>query len=288
MLKALVFGSSGLLGRALSKTLELRGWNTIPLTRADGDLLDGSFLEKIVDLHKPDYVFNCAAFTNVDGAEDNIEEAFAINEKFPENLAKILAGREKGMLFHFGTDFVFSGAVARDHLETDRTEPLNVYGASKLAGENKILEFLPERSCVIRTAWLFGFGRKNFVDTILSLAASRPTLQVVNDQTGSPTFADDLANFSERLAQGGQTGLFHGVNSGRASWFELAKKAVELAGISCEIKPISSAEWPQKANRPAFSVLDNSRLANALGYEPRNWQDALAEYVAGRQKSLRQ
>lgn len=279
MPKALLFGSNGLLGQALAKTLREKDWEIQTLSRKDGDFFNFDFLKLVIESARADYIFNAAAWTAVDNAEDNPDEAYAMNRDFPTLLSMLIARQEKGILFHYGTDFIFSGQNKQPKLEDDLPAPESVYGRSKLAGEKRVLELLPDRSCIIRTAWLFGPGRKNFVDTILKVAQERDTIKVVNDQTGSPTYAPDLAEWSEKLARVNARGVFHGVNSGFATWYELAKKAVELAGIKCDVLPIPSSEWPQKAKRPEYSVLSSEKLAKTIHEKPRAWQDALKEYI---------
>ncbi len=280
MPKALVLGgSTGLLGQALMSALGERGWRTLALGRKDGDLLDPGFMRERLLASRPDAVFNTVAWTQVDDAEDHQDEAMEINRALPDSLARIIFGMENTWLAHFSTDFVFSGEGSSPWKETDAPEPKSVYGSTKLAGEEAVREILPNRSCIIRTAWLFGPGRKNFVDTILRASRSHDSLNVVDDQFGSPTYTPDLAKWSAALAERRAVGLWHGVNSGRASWCELAAEAISLSSSSCRITPITSAEWPQKARRPAYSVLDNAKLAGFLGEKPRPWQKALREYL---------
>lgn len=287
MPKALVLGgATGLLGKSLMKALDARGWETAALGRQDGDLLDPEFIRDKLERIGPDIVFNTVAWTQVDDAEDHPEEAMSINRALPDTLARSLSASDKAFLVHFSTDFVFSGPHAAPWKETDAPKPDSVYGATKLAGEEAVFGILPSRACVIRTAWLFGPGRKNFVDTILGACKKHDALKVVDDQFGSPTYAPDLAQWSIALAEKRASGLWHGVNSGRASWCELACEAVQLVSAPCRVLPITSAEWPQKARRPAYSPLDNSKLAQFLGATPRPWQKALREYVFGEYQAL--
>lgn len=280
MPKALVLGGdTGLLGQALSRELNRREWETVSLGRRDGALLSYDFLESKIGDINPDYVFNAVAYTKVDDAEDNFDDACALNRALPDSLARILSHSEKARLVHFSTDFVFSGDRFAPWKETDTPTPASVYGATKLEGEKAVLSLLPDRSCVIRAAWLFGPGRKNFVSTILDACRDRKSLTVVDDQYGSPTFTEDLAEWSASLAEKNATGLWHGVNSGQANWCELASEAVHIANCDCRIEPIPSSAWPQKAKRPAYSVLDNSRLADFLGKKPRPWPNALRDYL---------
>lgn len=280
MPKALVLGgASGLLGKALVSVLKRAGWETESLGRLDGDLLDPGFLKERLAASAPDAVFNTVAWTQVDDAEDQPEAAMAVNRALPDSLARILSGMPGVWLGQFSTDFVFSGYHTQPFSEANTPNPVNVYGKTKRAGEEAVLQLLPERACVIRTAWLFGPGRKNFVDTILAACQKKDRLGVVDDQTGSPTYTFDLAQWSLALAEKKATGIWHAVNSGQASWCELATEAVQLLSAPCHVTPISSSEWPQKAKRPSNSSLDNSKLAAFLGKKPRCWHQALRDYL---------
>lgn len=280
MAKALVLGGvTGLLGQALARVLAERGWQVETLSRTDGNLLEMSFLEDRLAGADADAVFNAVAWTQVDDAEDHPEEALLINRTLPDALARVLKALGRGHLVHFSTDFVFSGPRQQPWREDDAPKPASVYGSTKLAGEEAVLRVLPERSCVLRTAWLFGPGRKNFVNVILEACRKRDAISVVHDQLGSPTYSLDLAQWSAELAEKSATGIWHAVNSGQASWCELACEAIALTSGPCRLEPIPSSQWPQKAQRPAYSVLDNSRLSQFLGRVPRPWPQALREYL---------
>ncbi|MBQ9406229.1 MAG: dTDP-4-dehydrorhamnose reductase [Desulfovibrio sp.] len=279
MSKALILGGdTGLLGQALTMVLDKSNWNVETLGRRNGNLLDPQFLQASLEKISPDVVFNAVAWTAVDDAEDHPEEAGILNRTLPHSLARILS-KSKTFLVHISTDFVFSGAGYTPHKEEDEPQPTSVYGRTKLEGEKAVLALIPERSCIVRTAWLFGPGRKNFVDTIISACKHRDTIKVVHDQTGSPTYTLDLAHWCRVIAEKRASGIWHAVNSGQASWCELACEAVSLAGASCRVEPIATSEWPQKAKRPVFSVLDNGKLAALIGKPPRPWTQALREYI---------
>lgn len=279
MAKALVLGgATGLLGQSLTRELRAHGWDVALLGRSDGKLLDMNFLETAVIDAQADVVFNAVAYTAVDEAETHTDEACELNRALPDALARTLRAA-KGLLVHFSTDFIFSGSDDAPKKEEDAPHPSSVYARTKLEGEKAILATLPERSCIIRTAWLFGPGRKNFVDTILAACQKRDCIRVVFDQIGSPTYTVDLAQWSVALAEQRATGIWHAVNSGQASWCDLACEAVSLAGGPCRVAPISSSEWPQQAKRPSFSVLDNSKLAAFLGKKPRPWPQALRDHI---------
>lgn len=291
MAKALVLGgATGLLGQALTRILTERGWSTTTLGRQQGDVLDDAFLAERLDAAQPDVVFNTIAWTQVDDAEDHAEEARLVNRCLPASLARLLQERTSALLMQYSTDFVFGGQHARPLKEDDKPHPHSVYGATKLEGEEAVRAALPERSCVLRTAWLFGHGRRNFVEAILDACHRRDEIRVVHDQTGSPSFADDVALYSALLAEAwlqkgeesGVPGIWHVTNSGEASWCELACEAVQLTSAPCRVIPITSAEWPQKAKRPEYSVLCTDKLAAFLGRQPRPWPQALRAYLFAR------
>lgn len=282
MTKALILGGgTGLLGQALAAAALKRNWEISTLGRQDGNITDINFLESSLEEIDPDLIFNAIAWTAVDAAEDEPEEALALNRSFPNALAYSIAKRKKGFLIHYSTDFVFTGTYGQPFKESDPPRPSSVYGQTKLAGEETVLTILPNDSCIIRTAWLFGPGRKNFISTILNACQQKDTVSVVDDQTGSPTYTPDLAEWSMALAEKRASGIWHAVNSGYATWCELASEAVALAQAPCKIEPIPSEMWPQKAKRPAYSGLDNTKLASFLGYSPRPWQKALRDYLYG-------
>ena len=291
MAKALVLGgATGLLGQALSRILTERGWSVDTLGRQQGDLLNDAFLAEKLDAVRPDVVFNTVAWTQVDDSEDHVEEARLINRCLPASLACLLQTRPSLFLVHYSTDFIFGGQNRHPLKEEDKPHPQSVYGATKLEGEESVRAALPDRSCVVRTAWLFGHGRGNFVETILNACHRRDEIRVVHDQTGSPSFADDVALHSAQLAEAwlqkgadsGVPGIWHVANSGEASWCELACEAVQLTSAPCRVIPIASTAWPQKAKRPEYSVLCTDKLAAFLGRHPRPWPQALRAYIFAR------
>lgn len=273
-MRALVLGGSGLLGHALLPCLAAANVETFAPSHAELDVLDTAALRGCVRRLRPDVVFNLIAYTAVDKAEEDGEAAMRLNAELPVTLG-VLARETDAFLMHYSTDYVFDGTKGGPYAPEDRPHPLCVYGASKRAGEEGLLELGAGKWCVARTAWIFGPGKKNFIETILGLAATREEIRVVNDQTGSPTYTVDLARATLELALRRQSGIVHAVNAGQATWCDLAAEAVRLAGRPCRVRPISSAEYPQKARRPAFSVLDAS-------LKMPDWKDALARYMAAR------
>ncbi len=277
--RALIFGGrTGLVGQALNRILTANEWYTMPVGRNDGDLLNVSFIESCIKKYKPSHIFNTVAWTQVDDAEGNENQAFVLNRALPAGLAQ-MAKTFDIRLIHYSTDFVFSGNSNIHYVEDSPTEPCSVYGRSKLAGEEAIRSIAPDHSCILRTAWLFGPGKKNFVSTIIKKHCEYGKLSVVHDQVGSPTYSIDLAHWSMLAAERNLTGTYHAVNGGRASWFDLACEALSIAEIDCHVEPLTSEQWPQKAKRPAFSALSNEKLAEALGITPRSWPQALREYI---------
>ncbi len=277
--RALVFGGrTGLLGQSLVRTLKANQWQVTSIGRSDGDILNITFLESCIQKFKPTHIFNAVAWTRVDDAEDDENTAFVINRAFPAGLAQ-LSKTHNVHLIHYGSDYCFSGNNNQAYTEDSPADPISAYGRSKLAGEEAVLSLAPDNSCVLRTAWLFGPGQNNFVSKLILEYCTREKITVVQDQVGSPTYSMDLANWSMLAAEKKLTGLYNAVNSGRASWYELACEAVTVAELPCYVAPITSDQWPQKAQRPAFSVLNNTKLSQALGVTQRAWPQALREYI---------
>jgi len=229
---------------------------------------------------RPDVVINCAAYTRVDDCETEQEKAFAVNATGVKNIA--LACRDRGILLvHISTDYVFDGTKQEPYREADETHPRSVYGQSKLAGENFVRTVLT-RYVIIRSLWLYGRGGNNFVATIQKLAQEKKELRVVNDQTGTPTYTRDLAHAIKALIEGNPQGIYHIANQGTCTWYEFARRIVELTSSPANVIPISSDEINRPAKRPAYSVLDCSRFIQETGMELRHWDAALQEYLQGK------
>ena len=280
--KALVLGgATGLVGQALVEALRQSGWTVDTVGRADVDLRApdaADTLKALIDKAEPAWVFNAIAYTQVDAAEDEAEAATLLNRTLPAMLGRLIKARGCGLV-HFSTDFVFNGKKKQPYASDDETDPQCVYGKTKRAGEEALLALDLPHCLIIRTAWLFGPGRKNFVSTIIRLCKEKKSLTVVHDQVGSPTYTVDLAQYVLKLVEAGGKGLFHVVNSGQASWCELASEAIQLAQIECTITPIPSSAYPQKATRPPYSVLECHELARITGIIPRPWPQALRDYI---------
>ena len=246
----------------------------------DVDELDITNLEqvknKINDL-KPDVVINCAAATNVDGCESNEDFALRVNSIGPRNLA--MACEEIGSkLVQVSTDYVFSGVGNKPLTEYDLTAPNSAYGKTKLLGENYVREF-SSKYFIVRTAWLYGYVGHNFVYTMRKLGKDKDTINVVNDQRGNPTHANDLAYHILKLIQTEEYGVYHCTGKGECSWYDFAKMIIELSGEKCEVNPCTSDEYKTPAKRPEYSSLDNMMLRNTVGDEMRDWQDAIKSFI---------
>lgn len=226
----------------------------------------------------PDVVINAAACTDVDGCESDRERSFAVNAKGVKNLA--LVCREKGIkIVHFSTDYVFDGQKQTPYLEDDPCHPVNLYGRSKLMGESYLQE-LTNNFILIRSAWLYGRNGKNFVKTIADKARTETCINVVDDQTGSPTSSWDLAAAVQLLIEGQHTGVFHVTNRGNCSWYEFAVKIVKFTGATdVRIKPIKSSEITRPATRPHYSVLSCRKFIEVTGKTMRYWQVALEDFI---------
>lgn len=283
--RAIILGGlTGLVGRPLTQAMAEAGFATLPTTRTTLDPFDPAAVARAVESFAATHLVNTVAYTAVDAAEDDRDEAYRLNGELPGRLARVC--RDAGAtLVHLSTDFVFDGTKDTPYREDDPVNPQSVYGASKLAGERAIRDSGLDAWQILRTAWLYGPGKKNFVATMLMLAKDREELRVVADQIGSPTYTVDLAGWITALARTDARGIFHAVGSGRASWCELAAEAVAAAGLPCRVTPIPSAAYPQKAARPPYSVLDNAKLAAAIGRAPRDWMTTVREYVYGQMPS---
>jgi dTDP-4-dehydrorhamnose reductase len=280
-MRVTLFGASGLLGEDLVR--ELKAESLTALSSKDADLRDRARVRDVVCDSRPEWVILSAAYTDVDGCESNRERAFAVNCEGAVNVAE--AAREAGSRVLFlSTDYVFDGSKRSPYEITDPRNPTSVYGKSKARAEERLLEILPE-VCIARTSWLFGHGGKCFPATILKLAAARPEISVVipvvSDQRGSPTFTRDLASALVRLCRNDARGIVHVTSSGECTWYEFAVEIVRASGLAAVVKPVSTAEFPRPAQRPAYSVLSPDSL-HAYKIQMPDWKDALRRYLEGR------
>ena len=252
-------------------------WRVAAFPEEALDITNPEATRDAVGIVTPHVVINCAAYTDVDGCEANEITALRVNGEAPARLAEICL--ESGAtLVHFSTDYVFDGTSTRPYTEDDPVSPISAYGRSKLAGERAIGQSAAKH-LILRTQWLYGPRGKNFVDTILQHAAAGETLRVVNDQFGPPTYARELATATLAAVARRLRGIYHAVNGGVSSWFDVAREAVTLAGLDPEkVTPVSTAEFPRPARRPAYGVLDVSRFA-AAGIALSPWREALETYI---------
>ncbi|MDU1509630.1 MAG: dTDP-4-dehydrorhamnose reductase [Clostridium butyricum] len=288
-MKILITGSKGQLGNEL-KDIISKGYSEIGKVSEciknsqvfdfDVDKLDITDLKSVknvLNTIKPDVVINCAAATNVDGCESDEDFAFKVNSLGPRNLA-IVCEEMGARLVQVSTDYVFSGVGEKPLTEYDLTAPYSVYGKTKLLGENYVREFC-SKYYIVRTAWLYGYVGHNFVYTMRRLGKEKDSINVVNDQIGNPTHANDLAYHILKLIETDEYGIYHCTGKGECSWYDFAKMIIELSGEECIVNPCTSEEYKTPAKRPEYSSLDNMMLRNTVGDEMRNWQDAIKSFI---------
>jgi dTDP-4-dehydrorhamnose reductase len=274
----LIFGASGQLGQCLAHVASQRGTQGLQfLPEAQANILDVDGLTALFVQHRPAYVINCAAYTAVDKAEDEVDLARRINRDGVENLAR-LCGEYGTTLIQISTDFVFAGSGHEPLTETDETAPISVYGITKLEGE-QVIPGLMERYFTLRTSWLYSEFAGNFVKTMRKLGRERDELRVIWDQVGTPTYAIDLAGVILHLieTESQEFGLYHYSNEGLTSWYDFATAIFELSEISVKTTPIRTAEYPTKATRPPFSVMDKTKIKTRLGVEIPHWRASLKQ-----------
>jgi dTDP-4-dehydrorhamnose reductase len=282
-MKVLVTGGSGQLGHEVTSLLRQRDCQVIVPSLDELDFLTPESVDEIIARHRPDQVINCAAYTQVDRAEDEPQAAFTVNRDTPGRLASAVADTG-GRLLHVSTDFVFDGKQERPYRESDPAHPLSIYGRSKREGEEAVMRALPG-AVILRTAWLYGINGHNFVKTILRVAQAGKPLRVVDDQTGSPTWAADVAGVILRLVGSDADGVFHYTNAGSTSWHGFACAILdEAADIGFdvrtrEVEPIPTTAYPTPAVRPAYSVLDTGKIASRLSLSIPAWRDSLKKML---------
>jgi dTDP-4-dehydrorhamnose reductase len=286
--RILVLGAAGMLGQDLMEHLRGQLQNGGEVFAADleqFDITDRKAAQAWVADLGPDLVINCAAYTNVDGAEENREAALAVNRDGAGHAAEaaVLAGAD---FYHISTDFIFDGTKDGLYLEDDEPNPLSVYGATKWEGEVAVRRLHPS-PVIVRISWLFGHRGKNFVQTMLNLGQTRDELTVVHDEVGRPTYTRDLCQWLWSMMEARPAGeTFHAANSGRCSWFEFALRIIEEGGLAkrVTVRPTTAAEWGAPAPRPPCSVLSLDKLTALIGYPPRPWEEALKDYVGFSEK----
>ena len=284
----LVTGANGQLGNAMRVATKESAHNYIFTDVAELDITDTPAVARVVKENDIQIIVNCAAYTNVDKAEDDAEFAELLNATAVRNLAEALKIND-GTLIHISTDYVFGGNQGNTpRNENEPTNPTGVYGLTKLHGEQAIAES-GVKALVIRTAWLYSEFGKNFVKTMLNLTSTRSELKVVFDQAGTPTYAQDLADTISYIIENGllngNEGIYHFSNEGVCSWFDFTKMIAEIAGNEqCDIQPCHSDEFPSKVVRPSYSVLDKTRIKTTFGIKIPYWTDSLKKCISNLQK----
>ncbi|WP_291051899.1 MULTISPECIES: dTDP-4-dehydrorhamnose reductase [unclassified Empedobacter] len=278
MKRILVTGANGQLGQSiLEQSKNYKEIECFFVTRNELDITNEELINRYFENKSFDFVVNCAAYTAVDKAEDDQENAYLVNAKATEFLAKIT--NQKGIPFiHVSTDYVFDGTEAQPRLETDQTNPIGVYGQTKLDGENLALENNP-KTIILRTAWVYSRFGNNFVKTMLRLFNDKDSISVVVDQIGSPTNAIDLADAILTIISKDDLtyGIFNYSNEGECSWFGFAQKIKEFSNSTIEINPVPTSAYPTKAKRPAYSLLDKSKIKEVYQFNIPTWEDSLKE-----------
>lgn len=271
-----------MLGQDLERAAGAAGLDCVAAPRSELDITDSAAVQAGVASAKPDVVVNCAAWTDVDGAESQPAQAIAVNAEAAGTLARVAAAAGVWTI-HVSSDYVFDGAKREPYVESDPTRPLSAYARSKLAGEQAVAKAAPAAHTIVRSSWLFGVAGRCFPATILSLAGERDELTVVDDQVGCPTFTGHLAKAIVELTETRPGGVLHVAGGGSCSWFGFATEIVKAAGLECELKPGTTAGQGRPAPRPAYSVLGTERSAEAPSLP--TWQSGLEEYMAVRAPS---
>jgi dTDP-4-dehydrorhamnose reductase len=279
-MKTLVLGASGQLGQCLKAVATERNINFLEFPdESEGNILDIEGLKSLFERVQPKYVINCAAYTAVDKAEDEVDICRAVNKTGALNIA-ILCKEFEAVMIHVSTDFVFEGDIVDLLKEDDLAEPISVYGLTKLEGEIDIANTLTEHY-ILRTSWLYSEFANNFVKTMLKLGEDRDQLSIIVDQIGTPTYAIDLAGAILDIIESGKDeyGIYHYSNEGAVSWFDFAKAIFDISGTQVKVYPIPTSEYPTKATRPKFSVMDKSKIKEVFQIEVPYWRDSLIKCI---------
>ncbi len=277
MKKVLVTGANGMLGQDLCPLLEKEGYS---VTKTDIDTMDiTNFknVKSVISSNSPDIVIHCAAYTNVDKAEEDLKTARLINSVGTENIAKV-CGEKDILVVYISTDYVFQGNGNKPYLPTDKTNPLNNYGLTKFEGEEAVRRYC-KKHFITRTSWLYGIHGKNFVETMISISKN-PEVKVVNDQIGCPTWTIELSKGILRLLKTQEYGTYHVCGSGYTSWYGFTQEIYRQLGLNVNLSPCTTAEFPRPAKRPSYSVMENYGIC-------RGWKEALKDYLESRNKELK-
>ena len=277
-MRILITGAGGLLGHAVVRAAEDAGHDVRAFPRSRLDVTDPGEVERRLRAEKPEVVIHCAAYTAVDRAEQESDQAMSVNRDGTRNVA-MAAAQVGATVVYPSTDYVFNGRANTPYRPDDETSPLNAYGVSKLAGE-QVLAMSRCRWMVVRTSWLYGPGGRDFVDVVLERGERRSGMAVVADQVGCPTWTGSLAPGIVELAEAGANGTYHLCDAGQASWLEFARKVVEEAGIDLEFTGTSTLAWGAPAERPPYSVLDCSKVETTLGRAMTPWPESLHSYLS--------
>jgi len=281
MSKILVIGAGGQLGQCLKTVAERRAVSDIIFpAEQEANILNEALLNTLLQKEQPAFVINCAAYTAVDKAEDEVDLSKAVNETGAANLARACKANNS-TLIHISTDFVFEGNEVKLLKEEDEAKPINVYGLTKLDGEKAVISNL-DKHIILRTSWLYSEYANNFVKTMLKLGAERDELGIIADQVGTPTYAIDLANtiFDIIDVNTESYGVYHYSNEGVTSWFDFAKAIFDISGTKVKTNPIPGAAYPTKATRPAFSVMDKTKIKSTFNISIPYWRDSLVECIS--------
>ena len=276
-MKVLVTGVKGQLGYDVVKDLEKRGHQPIGVDRDEMDLMDNEAIRTFIMNLKPEAIIHCAAYTAVDKAEEEVETCYQINAES----VKVISECAKELdvkLIYISTDYVFDGTKEGEYVETDLPNPINVYGASKLKGEQYVQTLL-EKYYIVRISWVFGVNGNNFIKTMRRLGSERDELNIINDQVGSPTYTADLAPLLVDMMETDKYGIYHATNEETCSWYEFANEIFKQSGIEVKTNPITTNQYPTAAKRPMNSRMSKAKLkANGFNLLP-TWQEALAHYL---------
>jgi len=275
-MKVLLAGGKGLLGTSIIPFLKNR-FDVVSLDIDEWDITDRDTGEVIITRERPDALINCAAMTDVDGCEDRKESAEKVNSQGAAILADI-CDKHNIRLVHISTDYIFDGTKDLPYDEEDTPNPVSFYGKTKLWGEQQVFAKAPS-SLIIRSQWLYGDGGEHFISKVVKAAGEKGSVQVVNDQRGSPTYARDVAEPLAILIAKRESGVYHISNSGSCTWYELAREVFLTLGMDVQVTPVSSQALNRKAARPAYSVFDTKKVQRVTGIVMRSWQEALKEYL---------
>ena len=279
-MKVVVTGAAGYMGKHVVKELLKRGYSTLSPNRSEFNLCSEDSIRNYILNSNCEAIVHCAAYTQVDKAEDEKDLCIKINATATKHIAKCAKILDIPMIY-ISTDYVFDGTKDGEYTENDETNPINIYGESKLAGEKYVQEIL-DKYYIVRTSWVFNINGKNFIETMLRLSKANNQLSIVNDQIGSPTYTKDLSRLLVDMLETSKYGLYHATNEGYCSWYEFANTIFKLANINIDIKAINSNEYASRAKRPMNSKLSKDKLIE-YGFKPLpHWEDALKDYLIRR------